>query len=118
MYALMSIQSEVETLMQELRSADYEITGYPNKFRTSPHVLLPEIVYSYKFMKKTGTGRRDVNAGFLYFNNEGQVGFDVFTGGSKYGNHLNSYQDEFDVYGWTFTPDLKGILSHLGVGDR
>ena len=114
----MSIQIEVKTLIQELRSAGYEISEFSNKSRTPPHALLPELAYGYKILKRTGTGRRDVNGGFLYFNDEGQFGFSVFTGGSKYGNHLNSYQHEYDAYGWTFTPDLKGILSHLGVGDR
>ena len=114
----MSIQSEVETLMQELRSAGYEITGFPNTDRTNPHHPLPEIAYWYKILKRTGTGWRDVNGGFLYFNDEGQFGFSVFTGGSKYGNYLHSYQHEHDGYGWTSTPDLKAISSHLGVGDR
>ena len=111
----MSIENQVQTLVEELKTNGYEVSEGPITDRNNPHNILREFTDFVSFKKLTGNGRRDINGGFLVFDEEGQVGFDVFKGGSKYGTHFNSNPEVNELYGMTPNPDLKGILTFLGV---
>ena len=105
----MSIENQVQTLVEELKTNGYEV-----KEKVIPNGDLPPQGYHYGFTKVTGEGRRSVNGGFLVVKDTGEVSYDFFKGGSKYGKHFNSYQGMFDEGWFSSDLDLEGVRNFLG----
>ena len=73
----------METLLSQLTSKGYEV----NPKSTTNHIA---------FLKTYGTKRSDCSGGYISVLDDGTFVYDVFNGGFKYGEHLNSFSGEYD----------------------
>lgn len=107
----MTMEQEVRTLVSVLKGENFLV-----KHSGTPHssVLYPEHIDEWwSFTKPTGTGRCEVNGGFLRVKDDGMVSYDFFKGGSKYGEHLKSDPDDLYGDGWTTDPFLEQVVQFL-----
>jgi hypothetical protein len=114
----MSLQKKVQHFIHELKSDGFEIYETSLVKSENPYYKLRKFTDYVQFQKLTGSGIRVIKRkGYLVFDEDGQVGFDVFRG-DLHKNHFKYFDSPGDrngMFGMTSDPDLKGILRFLKV---